>query len=170
MRTLISFAVRNVLRNKKRTLLTASSIFIAAVIVTYGIGFFNGFIDGFQRNEIDYFTGNLKVTTENYVKYERFMPVEYYIQDSTVLAADIAKKNGVSSVEERIRFGTILGTGENTEPALGIGVDLMKGKYDLRNKLVRGRMEEEGLYFCDSLARKLGIKVGDNILIAATTS
>ncbi len=166
----IKFAMRNILRNKKRTLLTAFSIFTASVIVTFGIGFFNGICNGVMNNYVDYSTGNLKVTTALYAKYERFLPVYEYIENSGVLVSNLSSIPGVSSVEERVRFGIIIGRGEKSEPATGIGIDLLSRKFNLEKKLTGGKLEDEGLYVCSGLAEKLNIKTGDEILLAASTA
>lgn len=167
---LMKFAFRNVLRNKKRSILTAASIFFASIIVTIGIGFFNGLIDSVCKNYIDYSMGNFKVTTTGFVRYERFMPMDEYIRESGRLTSEIEKLPGVSSVEERVRFGIILGKGENSETAMGIGVNLKSNKLDLEKKLMNGKLEDEGLYVCIGLAEKLNISKGDDILLATSTT
>ncbi len=170
MFTLIKFAVRNVLRNKKRSLLTALSVFIATIAVTFGIGFFNGTVNGVLRNTINYTTGNFKVTTADYVRYERYLPVDDYIPNSGDLAVKISKIKGVLLVEERVRFAIVLGKGENTQPALGVGADLRSKYFDLENKLTQGKLDDEGLYICEGLAEKMKIKIGDDILLVTSTA
>ncbi len=170
MINIIKFALRNVLRNKKRSLLTASSIFTASIIVTFGIGFFNGIFDSILRNYINYSTGNFKVTTADFAKYERFLPMYDYISNSGEIVSGILKIHGVSSVEQRVRFGIILGKGDKSETAMGIGTDLRSKKFDLSKKLLNGKLEDEGLYVCEGFASKINIKTGDELLLVTSTT
>ena len=151
-------------------MLTALSIFTASIIVTYGIGFFNGIFDGVTRNYIDYLTGNFKITTAGFAKYERFLPSYEYISDSAALVSNLSGIKGVTLAEERVRFGIILGKGEKSEAAIGIGADLRSKRLGLDDKLADGKIGDEGLYVCGGLAGKLGIKTGDSVLLAADTA
>ncbi len=163
----LKFALRNVMRNKKRSFLTATSIFFGAVIVAFSIGLINGVIDNYIGNTIDYQTGDLKITTKGYLKYERFMPVDETMTGTEDLISKIKKIPGVERVEERIRFGLLLGKNEDSVPAVGIGGNLESPKLDLKHKLISGPLQSEGLYLGYVLADKLHVKIGDEILIAS---
>ncbi len=165
------FAFKNVFRNSRRSLLTAASIFTGAIVIALMIGILNGFLDNFDSNYVDYQTGNLKVTTKDYVKYEKFLPVDETMTGADQLADKIKKIPGVDTVEERIRFGILLGNDQNTVPAFGIGADLNSPRLDLSNKIIKpGSLEKEGLYLGYTLAGKLNLKAGDQILLATKTT
>lgn len=167
---LLNFAFRNVLRNKKRTLLTASAIFFASIIVVFAQGWMNGIFDMFLNNTMKYQTGSLKITTESFVKREKFIPVDEIIADSDPLIEQIRKIKGVRSVEERIRFGIILGRDEKTVFAFGMGTDLKNTVLNLKDRIIEGGIEDSGIYIGMNLARKLGVKMGDELLLATQTS
>ncbi len=165
------FALRNVLRNKRRSLLTAASIFTGAVVIALMIGFINGLIDNFESNYVDYQTGDLKVTTKNYVKFEKFLPVDETMTGTDQLSESIKKIPGVETVEERMRFGILMGNDQDTVPAFGIGADLFSSRLGLSGKILKpGTLEKEGLYIGYALADKLHLKVGDEILLATKTT
>ncbi len=170
------FALRNVFRNSRRSLLTATSIFTAAVIVALLIGVLNGFLDNIDNNYIDYQTGNLKITSQDYINDEKFLPVDDTMAGTEGLISNIKTVPGVDAVEQRIRFGILLGNDQDTVQAFGIGADLDSPRLDLSDKLVTplqgkpGRIEKEGLYLGYELAARLHLKPGDEILIATKTT
>ena len=133
---MFKFAFRNVLRNRKRSILTVTAILFASITVCLTQGWMNGMLDMFQENFIRYQTGGIRITTENYLKRERFMPVDENIPDPEKLVAQIKAIPGVQAVEEKIRFGMLLGHEEKSAPAFGMGIEriatLKYGVPDLR--------------------------------------
>ncbi len=167
---LFKFAFRNVLRNKRRSFLTALAIFFAALLVGLAQGFINGMIDTYMSDYIDYQTGNVRITTEEFLDRERFMPVDELIPESDGLKQKLEKLDLAESVEERIRFGILLGHQETTVQALGMGVDLEHNSFEIKDKLVAGSLGATGLYIGDGLAKKLKVQLGDKLLLATKTS
>ena len=169
---IFKFALRNIFRNKKRTVLTIISILFAAMIVGLAQGWVNGLMDAMESNYIKYQTGHIRITTKEYIKRERFIPVDEIIYNSGRVIEDVKKIDGVKSVEERIRFGMLLGKGEKTEESVGMGLDLLNSDLDLSSKLTdeNEKIESQGLYLGYKLAEKLGVKKGEELLIATKTS
>ncbi|MGA2141645.1 MAG: FtsX-like permease family protein [Brevinematales bacterium] len=171
MGSIFKFALRNVFRNSRRTFLTAASIFTAAIVVALLIGVSNGRLENVDRNYIDYQTGNLKITSTDYVSDEQFLPVDDTMTSTGPLISKIKELPGVSAVEQRVRFGILLGNDQDTVQAFGIGADLESPRLDLADKLLRpGKIDKEGLYLGYDLAGKLHLSPGDDILIATKTS
>lgn len=171
MKMLFKFAYRNVLRNKKRSLLTAVSIFFAALISAFAIGFVNGLISNFVGNSINYQTGNLKVTTQGYVQLKRFMPVDEVLAEADRIGGQIAALPGVDSVEKRIPFGILLGKDDQSVAAVGMGLDLENSRFGLKDMLKTGTLDKTGgIYIGTGLAAKLGVKMGEELLLATKTS
>ncbi|MDH5717062.1 MAG: FtsX-like permease family protein [Spirochaetia bacterium] len=167
---LIKFAFRNVLRNKKRSFLTFLSIFLGAIIVGIAQGWINGMVAVYQNNFTKYQTGHVRITTEEYLKRQKFMPVDEIISDHEKLISKIEHINEIRDVQERVRFGILLGHKENTVSAFGIGINLNDNEYKLKEKLIEGEIKESGIYIGSILAKKAGVKIGDDLLIASKTS
>jgi len=167
---IFKFALRNVLRNKRRTFFTALSIFFGAMIVGLGQGWIGGMTDSYFSSFIKYQTGNIKITTGDYIKKEKFMPVNEIIDNPNPLIEKIKKIKGVSDVKERIRFGILLGNGEKTVQAFGMGIDLLNNKLNLNKKIIDGKLKNSGMYIGQKLAKKLKVAKGQKILIASKTS
>lgn len=167
---LIKFALRNVLRNRRRSLLTALAIFFAAMIVGLAQGWINGMLDLFMNNYIIYQTGHARITTKDYQERERFIPVDSLLFDDEQIKTKVLQLEGVEQVEERIRFGILLGHQETTVNALGVGVDLDKTVLTIKDKLIAGTFTGEGIYIGKDLAKRLNVQLGDELLLATKTS
>ncbi len=167
---IIKFAFRNVLRNKKRSFLTVVTIFLAAILVGLAQGWINGMVGIYIDNYTKYQTGHIRITTEEFKKREKFLPVDELVYDSDDIINRALKIEGVRAVRERIRFGILLGNKETTTESVGMGIDLKNNEFDLSEKLVSGRIADSGIYIGDKLAEKLGVNQGEDLLIATKTS
>ena len=146
------------------------SVFFGAMVVALAAGVMGGrtswMIDGF----IKYQTGHIRVTSENFVKRERFVPVDELVDSPGPLMDRLRKLPDIERVEERVKFGIMLGYGDRTVPAVGMGLDLLDNKFKLSSRLLSGSIAGSGLYIGDKLAEKLGVKTGDSLLLATKTS
>ncbi len=167
---LIKFALRNVLRNRRRSFLTALGVLVAALIVGLAQGWINGLVDMYMQNYIVYQTGNIRITTGDFHDRERFMPVDTLIPQAEALKAKVQVLPGVKAVEERIRFGILLGHKESTVNALGMGLDLQRSQLDLKDKIIKGSLAGDGIYIGKDLAKQLNVDLGQELLLATKTS
>jgi putative ABC transport system permease protein len=167
---MFKFALRNVLKNRKRSFITALAISSAAMIIGFSAGWINGLIDQWVGNTYIYQTGHIRITTQAFFDRERFMPVEELVYGSSGIADEVRNIEGVTDVEERIRFGILLGKNENTTQAFGMGVDLFNNKMNIADKIVEGGLDGNGIIIGSGLMKKLGAQLGDNLLLATKTS
>lgn len=167
---IFKFAFRNLLRKKKRTFLTTLSIFFAAIIVMVGQGWVNGMFDMMTDNFVNNQTGNIRISTAEFESREKFMPVDELMYDYQPVVEKVKQLDYVERVEERIRFGIMLGKDERTVYAMGMGLNMNDNKFDLENKIVDGQLNGNGILMGYELAKKLDVKVGDKLLLATKTS
>lgn len=164
------FAIRNIQRNKKRSIISASSVFAGALFLGLAYGFVNGMVDFMMEGFIKYQTGHIRVTTEAFEEREKFFPVDEVIYDSARYVEKIKQIKHVDQVEETIRFGILLGKDDSTINAVGMATDLQTSHFKIPEKIIEGSLQESGLYLGMGLAEKLDIKIGEELLIAAKTS
>lgn len=167
---MFKFALRNVLKNRKRSFITAMAVMSAALIIGFSSGWINGLMDQWVRNTYIYQTGHIRVTTQDFFDRERFMPVEDLVYGSGEIANEIRGIEGVSSVEERLRFGILLGKDDNTVQAMGMGVNLLTNRMDIADKIVEGSVSGNGIIVGSGLMKKLDAHPGDELLLATQTS
>jgi len=162
-------AIRNLGRNRRRTLLTALSVFIAMMMVMFIQGMVGGLMGNVIRNFTKNDVGHVSISTLEYRRRERFMPVTEYMRDADAVAAAVRATPGlegsVSEVAERIRFGVLLSSGPNTKAALCFAGDPAVE----RRLLMLDRSVRAGAYLSKpgeaiigkGIAKDLGLKVGD---------
>ena len=167
---LFKFALRNVMRNRRRSFLTALAIFFAGIIVGLAQGWINGMVDISLKNIIDFQTGHLRITTQEFADRERFMPVEEIILEADTIIKQLQTIPEIAKIEERIRFGILLGHKEVTVEAMGVGINLQDNVYNISEKLTTGKISNTGIYIGEGLAEQLGVKIGDKLLLATKTS
>lgn len=167
---IFKFALRNVFRNKKRSFFTILTIFLAAIVVGFAQGWINGIIGVYISNFTKYVTGHVRVVSEEYIKREKFLPVDELVYNPESIKKEISSVQGVSRVRERIRFGLLLGNKDKTTESVGMGINLKDNEFGLKDKLVQGEISETGIYMGKGLAEKLDVKPGQDLLIATKTS
>ena len=170
MKFIFSFALRNVLRNKKRGIITIIAIVVAVIISIFSQGFTEGMLKDLISNYTNYETGHIRITTKKYLERERFFPVNEAINSPDLIINKLKDVPDITGIEERIKFGLLMGEGENTVNCIGEGVDLLNTNIPLKKNLVAGELSNKGLYIGRGLAKKLGVRVGSKLLIATKTS
>jgi putative ABC transport system permease protein len=123
----MSMAFRNLGRNRRRSLLAMTSVFIAIFVAVFADGFVSGILDSMTRNATKNQTGHVNITTLEYRSRERFMPASAAIADSDAVVRAVAAMPELAGelalVEPRVQFGVVLSSPAGTKAALGIGGD-----------------------------------------------
>ncbi|TXT42771.1 MAG: hypothetical protein FD137_2033 [Spirochaetes bacterium] len=168
------FAVKNLLRNRRRSLLAMSSVFLSILMIVILGAFANGFLDSLVKNYIKNETGHINIATQAFRDKARFMPVEDYIENAASLAdslkESLAKEDPKVVVAQRIRFGVLLSSEKGTKQAFGIAGDPEIEKSLL---MLDTLIQEGGTYITApgqaiigaELAKDLGLGVGDPLKI-----
>ena len=173
LRFYLGLTIRNLLRHKRRTLLTSSAI---AVGILYFIGF-DSIMSGADRdairNLIDLETGHLQVVSTKHE--EKPSPIlEDLLADGAGLAARIASVPQVKAVAPRLFFPVSVIGGLDELPATGVGVDTSADPkvFTVKDYVQAGRWlrpGEHGLVVGKRLAELLDISLGDLVTIRMRT-
>jgi putative ABC transport system permease protein len=169
-----AMALRNLGRNRRRSLLAMISVFLAIFVAVFADGFISGIVESMTRNVTKNQTGHVNIETARYRSRERFMPASAAIPDAGAVVAaisgDPALRRLVDQVEPRIQFGVVLSGPTGTKPALGMGGD-PEGE---RRLLMLDRTILPGGSYLGSpgeaivgwkLASDLGLKPGDYLKV-----
>jgi putative ABC transport system permease protein len=169
---IIKLAIRNLSRQKKRTLLLAGAIAFGLMIVTV----INGFVGAFKSNISENFA-NLAaghVFVEGVEKSPTGKEFEIIHDDAPILEA--LKETGIPAkyVTKRSGFeGYLVYAGKTAE--IGVyGVDFSNETF-LPERLVftsggmKGMSAKDGLVISEPTAKKLGVEVGDRVLVQMKT-
>lgn len=176
MTWILELAARNLLRNKRRTILAVVSMFLTVFLMT----FLGSFVDGMMQNFVDNITrndsGHVRVTSRDFDERQRFMPVDANILSSAAVVSAIngipELTNEIALVEERILFGNLLGNGNANKTAIAYAGDPVKEKELLRldKSVTDGRYIENAgeTIIGKSLAEDLKLSVNDELKVVAT--
>lgn len=169
---LLKMAFRNVLRNKRRSILTAVGIIIAVMLIIYAQGFITGIVDSMIENTARIKSGHVRIVTPEYLRREKLSPLEESVFITPELEEMVETTPEVTAYTYRIPFGVLLSRDERSKPAFGTAIDVEreKGFLDLsaENYLVEGSYlepDDEAILIGKGLAEKLGFSVGDSLVI-----
>lgn len=174
MKEIIKLAYRNFFRNTRRSLISGVSVAIAIAVIIFAYSYLKGMTYSIIDNVVRLVSGHVRVTTREYERRERMLPLSEAM-DLTPELFQALDREGVTAVTFRIKFGVMLGEGDNTIPALGYGVDPEKETAILGfdKRIVQGEYiadDDQAVILGRELARRLGKKVSDTLTIITRTA
>jgi ABC-type lipoprotein release transport system permease subunit len=165
--TLVRLAGRNVLRHKRRTLITAAAISVGLAAMIASNTMMNGMDRIISANIINYETGHIEVFAKGYYREEGMFPLDTIIEHPDSLAKVIEQIPGISGVTQRIKFPARISNGVDEFPVLGIGIDPKTESqvFKTRTALVAGSFmdQPDQVLIGVDLARTMGAGV-DSVL------
>jgi putative ABC transport system permease protein len=173
MGTLWRIALRNTLRHKRRTIITA-------IVMTAGISCFIAFdsvIAGMDRMAIDnmeaYTVSSLKLRSPAYVDDIAANPLDKPLANGEAVLAALASR-GIAATP-RIRFVASVSNYNDSIPVLADAVDPARdaGVFKVASSVKKGSWlgpsMPKSVVMGAALADELGLKVGDAVLVSAQT-
>jgi putative ABC transport system permease protein len=179
MLSLIRLAVRNVGRNRRRSILAFVSVAISLTVIVFAQGFVNGFVQSFVKNATKNDAGHIRIAAKKFEERSRFFPVSYTVvnPDSVVRAIlrDSAVSREIALVTPRITFGVLLSNGGLNKTALALAGDPEKEKdlLLLQKSILPGGRYLSGprdLLMGSAMARSLRYRVGDTVRVMTSGS
>jgi putative ABC transport system permease protein len=182
MKYILKMAFRNIGRNKRRTILSASAIFIAIMLVVIMRGYIGGLTDSMFDSLTKIETGHIKIENTKYYEKEDMMPLEYMVDGFNgggyeEMLPVIKSVEGVKTIVPRIKFGVLLSFGGKSLSVMGMGVDPVKEStmtpYDkimVKGEYLKADNNAKSIIIGDGLANKLGIKLGEKLTIVSRTA
>jgi putative ABC transport system permease protein len=174
VRLYLKLAIRNVFRNRRRSLITLLAMaFGAAAIIVFG-GFVNSIYFGVRESTIRSQVGHIQLYRKGWSDNGNLAPFDYMIGDYTGLRAELAKMEHVRTVTGRLGFSGLVSTGDSTTSFVGIGVD-PEGEVELSALaiIVDGQdltsRHPRGIVMGVGLGRAFGVKPGDDLTLLSST-
>ena len=168
---LMMLAWRNLWRNRRRTLITLSSIALGFGMAVLSIGIGDGSHNSLIRNAIQLGEGHLTIQHRDYLD----APANHrYIADGITLAAQLQKLQIPAQIQPRVSLQVLATTAGHATGAGVEGVALNDPRAkQLQERMVAGRWmqpdEQRGLWIGERMAHKLGAKIGSKIVLMAGT-
>jgi len=170
----LKLAIRNVFRNRRRTLITLAAMgFGAAAIIVFG-GFVHSIYFGVRESTIRSQVGHIQIYRKGYSDKGNLAPYDYLIGDYAGLRAELLKLEHVKAVTARLGLSGLVSTGDTTTAFVGTGVqpesetDLSALAVIVDGKELASR-DPRGITLGVGLARAFGVKPGDDLTLLSTT-
>ena len=168
---LLRIALRNVFRNRRRSLITFSAVFLALGIMVSIRGFLNGLQATLRESVVQGQTGALQVHKAGFLKSVN-ATLEMSIPSDAAFLAKIAAVPGVKSVTARIMFGGMANANDISTAAMFTAIDpvheveVCPRRNDMiyRGKGLRGSGPTAAV-LSPELAANLGVKIGQRATV-----
>src|SRR5258706_14879240 len=126
MEALIRFALRNVLRHRKRTSATVAAIVFGVAALILSRGFIDDTFDQLAEALIHSQTVHLQLARTGYFEHGAQEPEKYLLPSPDADRREIAALPEVADVAARLRFSGLINNGHADYAILGEGVEAMK--------------------------------------------
>lgn len=171
---LARIALRNIGRNSRRSILSATATAIATMSMVALAAYINGLGLDMKKNIADLVTGHVQVREEDFARYEQLNPLHLRVERYEELLARLDADPEVASAVARLPLPVGIFRGEETVGAVAVGVDTLRERdfMQIDRIVVSGRLPVSGkneALVGKALAQKLGAGVGDRITLLSST-
>jgi len=172
---MLSLALRNLLRQKSRTAITALAICSGVIALILTGGFVQDIFTQLGEASIHSRSGHLQIFRQGFYEAGSRSPEKYLIDNPEALRHAIQQHPEVADVLARIQFAGLLNNGRTDWPIIGEGVEPDKearlGSY---LKISQGRQlknsDAQGILLGEGVAASLKLKPGDHVTLVANAA
>jgi len=164
---LYKIALRNITRNKRRTISTTLSIFIALAFSIFIRSLQEGTYNAMISQSIGETYGYLQIQGKDYFDDPS---IDNSIEYSDELLQKIRSTEGVKSVSPHIQTGALVSSGNKSKPVMVMSIYPNSSDTNFINhmELISGKMlsrEDNAVLLSSQLAKYLNINTGDTIVL-----
>ncbi len=179
----VKLALRNVFRNRIRSLITLAAIAFGGVSIIVAGGFFEDTFLQMREGVIHSHLGHIQIYKKGYNDHGSSAPFDYLIEEPGEIVDKITSLNHVKLVTPRISFSGMISTGDNTVAVFCQGIDpegeLILNKIETVKNAETGLVIQAGANLAKGdrfdvilgrgLAKNLGAKPGDSLVLLTNT-
>lgn len=167
MKYYLTFAWRNLWRNKKRTLLATSSVLFAVFFATAFRSTQSGQHEYFVQMSVSTYTGYLQIQGKGYWDERSF---DYSFEQTDSLTSLLKHTPHITTINPRIESVALASHELETRisPVFGIDPESENEMSGLRKRLVKGSFisdSSRGVMIAEGLAERLNVGVGDSVVL-----
>lgn len=169
---MFKLAWKNIFRNKRRSLLSASAIFIAVIFICSMLSLYEAMIKDMKDNAINHQLGNINVKTKKYVENERILPLQFYIPNVNEKIEKINSIDGVINSTPVTKVPAMTFLGEESYNVITYGVDFNTSRFFDAGILNEGKFPttDKEVLISSKLADEMNIRVGDAFTFLTKTA
>ena len=172
---MLKLALRNLLRNRVRTLMTLASIVFGVVGIILSGGFVQDVYRQLGEALIHSQSGHLQLARAGFHAQGARRPESFLIEASDQYRQAMLKQSGVVDVMARIGFSGLLSNGRSEWPIVGEGVEPDKeAALGSQLRITAGRQlakgDRLGILLGDGVAKALKLQPGDQVTLLLNTA
>ena len=171
----ISLALRNTFRHRTRSAIALSAIGFGLIALLLAGGFIEWVYWATREAAIQNGLGHIHVMRPGYRDSGTADPLSYLLPELSPEMAALEATPEAKAVTPRLNFGGLISYGDTTLSFIGEGVDPEREKLVSRvTQISKGETlsaaDRKGIILGQGLAANLGVKVGDNVVLLATSA
>ena len=174
---IVRFSVRNLERNRRRTLATGAAIAIGVAALVFARGWIDGVTEAIREYATDSRLGAIQIHPAGYSRVTELLPVNLHLAQPDGLVDRVRRSPGVSAVTQRIHFAGSLSNGDQDTLVLVTAVDPQAETRvcpafltaDLRAGRLLTSADTTSIVVGTELAVGLGLKPGAQVTLEART-
>tara|TARA_R110002051_G_scaffold306_3_gene1352 strand:+ start:19652 stop:20872 length:1221 start_codon:yes stop_codon:yes gene_type:complete len=165
---LLKLAWLNIWRNKRRTIITATSVFFAVLLAIIFRSLTDGVYDNMIHNVVSYSSGYLQIHQKGYWEEQS---IDNTFEEDEQLYQELLKNSKVTHIMPRLQTFALASYSEKTKGVLILGIDPVKEKEvnNLHDKIVAGEyiesINDNAVVLGEGLASQLKLKVNDTLVL-----
>lgn len=174
--SLLSLALRNIIRQRARSVATLIAIAIGVAGLILAGGFVQDIFIQLGEAIIHSQTGHIQITRQGYSDGKNRAPEKYLIENPEALKADIQQLLPKAQlVMTRLGFSGVLNNGKRDLGIIGEGIEAdAETSLGTYLQFIEGRAltnnDRDGIIIGQGVAKSLGLKVGDRVNLVMTLS
>ena len=165
---LLKLAWLNIWRNKRRTIITATSVFFAVLLAILFRSLTDGIYDNMIHNMVSYSSGYLQIHQKGYWDEQS---IDNTFETDEQLYQELFNNPNITYVTPRLQTFALASYSNKTKGVLILGIDPDKEKEvkNLHEKITDGQyiesLNENAVVLGEGLASQLKLKVNDTIVL-----
>lgn len=158
---------RNLWRNRRRTLITMTSVTFAVFLAILMQSFQKGIFDNLVNNVVSFYYGYIQVHKQGYWD-EQVLDNSFRLDDSLLMK--LSNNPDIKGITPRIETFLLASVGNTTKGCMLVGTDPVKENRltGLKDKIVEGKYftnNEQAVLIAEGLAGRLKLSIDDTIIL-----
>lgn len=179
MKKLAVLAIRNILRNRRRSIITATAIAFGAFIMLNALSYVAGLYQAMVGVVLDMGIGHVQIHRQGYTQAldDRTVSSDLVLSEEQIdrLLQREPIRGEVDAVAKRVIFSALLGNGVETTSGLAMGISPeVEGRLFGNLSILAGRYLEEGdrggVLISERVRRVFGLEAGDRLTVAVQSA
>ena len=163
---IFKIAWRNIYRNKKRILITITSIFAALFLIIFMRALQFGFYDNLIKTVVESYAGYVEVHAKGFWDNQN---LENSMVVDNELIKNIESVNGVENTVERLQSFSLISTGEKTRGGVinGVVIEDEQKITDWNKNIIDGsfQLERNEIIIAKGIAEYFDLQIGDSLIL-----